>query len=202
VLLGLAGALLLVALIRWQTTLSLLGRYLIYSQPPQSADIILVLAGDFYGPRVIKAAELAKQGYAPLVLISGTPYRSGMEGEFAISFLAKQGYPTGWFESFGHNAHSTIEEAIALRGEFVRRHVKRAILVTSAFHSRRSSIVFHLFCPGVQFISVPAPDPNYHPDRWWIDDHSRALFYSEWSKIGGSVLMAYPKDRIGRLLGN
>ncbi len=52
-------------LIRWQTTLSFLGGYLVYSEPPQSADIILVLAGDFYGSRVLKAAELAKQGYAP-----------------------------------------------------------------------------------------------------------------------------------------
>ena len=66
-------------LIRWQPTLSFLGRYLVYSLPPQSADIILVLAGDFYGPRVLKAAELAKQGYAPVVLISGGPYQRGIE---------------------------------------------------------------------------------------------------------------------------
>jgi hypothetical protein len=30
----------------------------------------------------------------------------------------------------------------------------------------------------------------------------RALFYSEWTKIFGTVLMAYPKDLIGRLIGN
>jgi uncharacterized SAM-binding protein YcdF (DUF218 family) len=89
-LLVLVAALLVVALIRWQTTLSLLGRYLIYSEAPESADIILVLAEGFYGPRVLKAAELAKQGYAPLVLISGTPYQSGMEGEYAISFVASE----------------------------------------------------------------------------------------------------------------
>jgi uncharacterized SAM-binding protein YcdF (DUF218 family) len=149
------GALLLVALIRWQTTLSLLGRYLIYSQAPQSADIILVLAGDFYGPRVLKAAELAKQGYAPLVLISGGRYQDGMEGDYAIAFLATRGYSTRLFESFGHTARSTIEEAIALRNELRRRRVKRVLLVTSDFHSRRSSIVFRLFCPGIDFISVP-----------------------------------------------
>jgi uncharacterized SAM-binding protein YcdF (DUF218 family) len=136
-------------LIRWQTTLSFLGRYLVYSQPPQSADIILVLAGDFLGHRVLKGAELGKQGYAPLVLISGGPYQSGMEGDYAISFLAKLGYSTRLFESFGHHALSTIQEAIALRGELRRRYVKRVILVTSDFHSRRSSIVFRLFCPGM-----------------------------------------------------
>ncbi len=189
-------------LIRWQPTLSFLGRYLVYSLPPQSADIILVLAGDFYGPRVLKAAELAKQGYAPVVLISGGPYQRGIEGDYAIAFLATHGYSTHLFESFGHNARSTIEEAIALRGELRRRHVKRVILVTSDFHSRRSAIVFRLFCPGIDFISVPGPEPKFHADRWWMDDHSRALFYSEWTKIFGTVLMAYPKDLIGRLWGS
>ncbi len=189
-------------LIRWQTTLSFLGRYLVYSQPPRSADLILVLAGDFFGPRVFKAADLAKQGYAPLVLISGRPYDHGTEGDYAIAFLGTRGYSTRSFESFGHHAHSTIEEAIALRGELHRRHVKRVILVTSDFHSRRSAIVFRLFCPGIEFISVPGAEPNFHADRWWMDDHSRALFYSEWTKIFGTVLMAYPKDLIGRLLGS
>jgi uncharacterized SAM-binding protein YcdF (DUF218 family) len=125
-----------------------------------------------------------------------------MEGDYAITFLRTQGYPTRLFESFGHNAHSTIQEAIALRGELARRHVKRAILVTSDFHSRRSAIVFRLFCPGIDFISVPGPVPKFHADRWWMDDSSRALFYSEWTKIFGTVLIAYPKYLMGRQLGN
>ena len=200
-------ALFVVALIRWESTLSFLGRYLIDSQPPQSADLILVLAGNFYGPRVLKGVELVTAGYAPLTLISGTPYQGRPEdqvrpeGELAISFLAKQGYSARLFESFSENARSTIEEAIILRGELARRHVKRVILVTSTYHSRRSAIVFHLFCPGIDFISVPAPDPNYHPDGWWKDNNSRALFYSEWSKIAGTLVMAYPKDLVGRLVG-
>jgi uncharacterized SAM-binding protein YcdF (DUF218 family) len=198
----LLGILLVAGLIRWQTTRSFLGRYLVYSQRPQPADLILVLAGDFYGPRVLKAADLAKQGYAPLVLISGGPYDHGTEGEYAIAFLATRGYSTRPFESFGHHAHSTIEEAVALRGELYRRHVKRVILVTSDFHSRRSAIVFRLFCPGIGFISVPGAEPYFHADRWWMDDISRRLFYSEWTKIFGTVLMAYPKDLIGRLFGN
>ena len=91
----------------------------------------------------------------PVVLISGTPYQGRPEGEVAIEFLAKQGYPTRLFDSFAHNARSTIQEAVALRPELRRRHVQRVILVTSEFHSRRSSIVFGLFCPGIHFISVP-----------------------------------------------
>lgn len=186
-------ALLVVALIRWQATLSYLGSYLICSQAPQSADLILVLGGDFYGPRVFKGVELKKLGYAPTVLISSPPYRGRPEGEFAIAFLAEHGYPTDAIETFVHNARSTTEEAIALRGELARRGVKRVILVTAAFHSRRAAIVFWLFCPGIHFISVPAPDPFYHSNGWWRDETSRRLFYSEWAKIFGSALAEYPK---------
>ena len=142
------------------------------------------------------------QGYAPRVVISGTPYQQGRpEGDFAIAFLAQQGYPTRLFESFGQHAHSTIEEANVLCGELRRRRVRRVILVTSTYHSLRAAIVFRLFCPAVQFISVPGSDPIYHQDGWWKDESSRSIFFSEWTKILGTVLMIYPKDRIRRLLG-
>jgi uncharacterized SAM-binding protein YcdF (DUF218 family) len=175
-----------------------IGYSLICSQVPRHSDLILVLGGDFYGPRVFKAADLAMQGYAPLVLISGPPYggEGRPEGEFAIEFLTTHGYPRTLFAVFGHKATATVEEAIALVPELRRRRAKRVILVTSAYHSRRADLVIRLFCDnGIEFISVPAPDPFYTPERWWDDPGSRKLFYSEWIKIVGSVLWAYPKYR-------
>lgn len=197
-LLGFSG----IALFEWRACLSGLGNYLILSEAPQSADLILVLGGDFWGPRVLKGGDLGAAAYAPLVLISGGPYQGRPEGELAIAFLAQQGYRTGGMESFAHHAGSTIEEAKALRPELARRGVHRVLLVTSGFHSRRSAIVFHLFCPGIQFISVPAPDPHYRPDGWWLDASSRRIFFSEWAKILGTMLIVFPADRIaGMKLG-
>jgi uncharacterized SAM-binding protein YcdF (DUF218 family) len=193
VLIALTLAIALFAIVRWQATLAYFGSFLVYSEAPQPADLILVLAGDFYGPRVTKAAELAKQGYAPKVLISGTPYQGRPEGELAIAFLSKQGYRSDWFESFGHHARSTIEEALVLRPELKRRGVKRVILVTSGFHSRRAALVLWLICSGIHFISVPATDSFYQADQWWKNRGSRKLFFSEWSKIVGSLVTAYPE---------
>ena len=174
-----------------------IGNTLICSQSPRQADLILVLGGEFYGPRVFKAADLAVAGYAPLVLISGPPYRDGRpEGEFAVEFLTAHGYPKKLFAVFGHTAHSTVEEAVALAPELRRRRAKRVILVTNAYHSHRADIVVRLFCDsGIQFTSVPAADSFYTPERWWDDPGSRKLFFSEWSKIVGSVLFKYPKYR-------
>jgi uncharacterized SAM-binding protein YcdF (DUF218 family) len=181
-----------VLLIQWQTALSLLGSCLIDSEAPRPADLILVLGGDFWGPRVVKAAELSTLGYAPTVLISGPPYAGRPEGELAVDFLVKRGFRREMFAVFGHTAASTVAEALALRGELARRGVKRVILVTSSYHSRRAAIVFGLFCPGIRFTSVPASD-SFYAAGWWKSPISREIFFSEWSKIFGTLTIAYPR---------
>lgn len=196
-----AGLLAVIAIlaIRWQATLTALGNFLVDAQPPQPADLVLVLGGDFWGPRVLVGAELAKQRYAPIVLFSGPPYQGRPQGESSIDFLVQRGYPKDLFQVFAADADSTINEANDLRGELARRHVRRVLLVTSNYHSRRATIVLTLFCPGVKFISVPAPDTHYHVVKWWDDDSSRQLFFSEWSKILGSVAVVYPRYVVSRL---
>jgi uncharacterized SAM-binding protein YcdF (DUF218 family) len=196
-LLAIAVILLAILGIRWRSTLSGIGHLLIRSDAPESADLILVLGGDFWGPRVLKAAELGAQGYAPVVLLSSPPYAGRPEGELTIPFLAERGYSPALFQVFAHQAASTVAEAIAMRGELARRNAKRVILVTSAYHSRRAYLVFRLFCPGIRFLSVPAADPHYAPDTWWQKAASRDLFFSEVTKMLGSVLVAYPRYRLG-----
>jgi len=196
ILLLLTLALLAVAAIRWQATLNWLGNYLICSDPLEPADLILVMGGDFWGPRVSKAAQLGAQGLAPLVLISGPSYAGRPEGELAIEFLAQQGYPKDKFAVFAHNEPSTLGEVRLLASELARRGVKRVIVVTSSYHSRRCALLFRLFCPGIRFLSAPAPDSHYRAEDWWKDPGSHALFLSEWSKILGSLLIGYPSYRI------
>ena len=149
---------------------------------------------------MIKGADLGVRGQAPMVLISGAPYRNRPEGEFAIPFLTHLGYPRSLFESFGHHASSTIEESLALCPELRRRGVKKVLLVTSGYHSRRAAIVFGLFCPDIQFVTVGASEPVFVPSRWWMASKSRKLFFSEWFKICGTVLFEYPKYRLEKLL--
>ena len=194
------GALVLaaIALIRWQAVLNWLGSYLVCSDPREPADLVVVMGGDFWGPRVLTGAEIGAQGLAPLVLISGPPYNERPEGELAVEFLVKQGYPRSLFAVFAHDQPSTLGEVLALRGELMRRGVKRVIVVTSSFHSRRCLILFRLFCPGIRFLSAPAPDAGYQANGWWKNARSRQLFFSEWTKILGSVVIAYAAKWIGR----
>ena len=48
-----------------------LGEFLVHTETPSHADVIVVLAGDPSGHRILRAAELVKQGYASKVLVSG-----------------------------------------------------------------------------------------------------------------------------------
>jgi uncharacterized SAM-binding protein YcdF (DUF218 family) len=191
-LLWIAAVLVAVLALEWQALLTILGGVLVDSQPPQPADLILVLGGDFWGARVITAAELGYLGYAPVVLISSPPYAGRPAGELALDFMVQRGYPRDMFAIFPHGAPSTIPEALVLADELARRRVKQVLLVTSAYHSRRAAMVFRLFCPGIRFISIPAPDSNYDAQNWWKHEKSRQIFFSELIKIFGTVTIAYP----------
>jgi uncharacterized SAM-binding protein YcdF (DUF218 family) len=174
--------------------------FLICESQPKRADLILILGGDFYGPRVLKGAELAKDGFAPKAAISGPPYQGRPQGDVAIDFLVSRGYQRELFTVFANSAQSTIEEAVAVCPELKQRRARRVLLVTSKFHSRRSAIVFSLFCPSVQFISVPADDAHYDPQRWRTDPSSKKIFVDEWTKIIGTMFYAYPAYCLKRIL--
>jgi len=174
-----------------------LGEFLVETDKPECSDAILVLAGDFFGPRVLKGADLGVQGFAPRVLISGTGYGSRGESEQAIQFLVQKGYPKTLFLGLPHQAKSTIEEAIALAPQLQRLGIHRAILVTRASHSRRATLVFRLFCPNVRFRSAPAAENGFQARNWWKDPGSKERFCQEWLKILGTVLWKYPEFLAG-----
>ena len=104
-------------------------------------------------------------------------------------FAVEHGYPRNLFSVVRISAQSTIDEARALGHEFRRMGARRIILVTSNFHSRRTALVFRLFLPDFQFWIVPAPDADFDPRSWWKVRHSRDLFFSEYQKIFGTLLV-------------
>src|SRR5436305_8156338 len=89
-----------------------MGRGLVYDDGPGRADIAVVLAGDAEGLRVTGAAELARSGYVPAVIISGPPgiYEIN-EADAAIQYLVRKGYPQESFIPLKHQAKSTYAEA-------------------------------------------------------------------------------------------
>lgn len=140
------------------------------------ADALVVLGGGF-GDRAARAAELFRQGAAPKVIVSGT-------GDCTINLqlLTNAGVPASaiQLESRSKTTRENAEFSVSLlRADGVRR----AIVVTSWYHSRRALRCFRHYAPEIEFYSRPSYS-NYARSTW-----SRAGIWrdvrAEYMKIPG-----------------
>lgn len=174
---------LLLVLLPYHFWLTALGRYLVHSESPAPADMVVVLAGDFVGNRILTAADLVKRGIAPKALVSGPSEIYGLhESDLAIPFAVRHGYPESYFVALPNDARSTVAEAQVVIGELRREHAQRIDLVTSNFHTRRAGSIYRAAASDLEFHVVGAPDPYFTPDGWWKTRDGRKTFAFEWMK--------------------
>lgn len=160
-----------------------LGNYLVRADEPARADIAVVLAGDYFGYRMLEGAELVRQGFTGRILVSGPEGMYGYnEAELAIPFAVRSGYPESWFIPFPHKALSTREEAAIVVPELRKRNVRRCLLVTSNFHTRRAGGIFRAAAPDLEFRVIAAPDKLFRPGEWWRTREGQKRFVLEWMK--------------------
>jgi uncharacterized SAM-binding protein YcdF (DUF218 family) len=170
------------------TWMEAMGQYLVETDPPAKSDMIVVLGGDWFGNRILKAAELSKQGYAPHVLVSGGGYLYGKyEGDMAVPFAVSHGYDEKIFIKLLYPSSSTRDEAKAVIPELRRLGVKKYILVTTEFHTRRAGKIFRELAPDLELRVVPSPD-TLHWNNWWREREGRKTFLMEWTKTVTSTV--------------
>lgn len=168
--------------------LPMLGKGLIRDDGPAKADAIIVLAGDPFGHRIEKAAELVRRGYAPgVVLVSGPAGVYGFyESDLAIQFIVREGYPADWFVAVPNRARSTKAEAPILLAELRRRNVRSFLLVTSDYHTARSARIYAAteramgYTPAMRVVA--AGDEFFRADSWWHNRDAEKIVFSEWVK--------------------
>lgn len=159
--------------------LAAMGSYLVEAGPPHKADIALVLAGDSSGRRILKAAELVREGYVPKVLVSGPAGIYGnYECDLAIPFAVKAGFPKSYFVHFEHHALSTTEEAGVAANKLRQLGAHDILIVTSDYHTRRSLRAYRKAAPDLEFTTVAASDKYFTPDGWWHNrEGQKAMVY-------------------------
>jgi uncharacterized SAM-binding protein YcdF (DUF218 family) len=189
-LLKLVFALVLVCVSAYATRglwLCWIGYCLIHDDGPAKADCAVVLAGDPYGNRIVRGAELVQKGYVPMVLVSGPPGFYGVnEADLAIQFAVSKGFPREWFSPVRHRGLSTRGESKIILDELRQRKLHSFLLVTSDFHTARARRIFL----GVErekgyypkFRMVAAPDAFFVPNGWWHDREARKITLLEWVK--------------------
>ena len=157
-----------------------LGSLLVNDGPPVAADMIVVLAGDYPGDRVLKGAELAREGFAPKVIISNSAsVYSHTEAELGAEFVIRHGYSpelliiAGWF------SNSTADEAEAVIGELRKRGAHRILVVTSLWHTARARRIYRRLAPDLEIHMVGSSDPKWNNGNWWIEREGRKIYFLE-----------------------
>lgn len=173
--------------------LRVLGRALVHDDGPAKADIAVVLAGDYHGDRIRKAADLVRQGYVPGVLVDGPAgFYGENESTLAIRYIVSKGYPAAWFIDFPIRATSTQQEARLVLTELRRRNVRSYLIVTSDFHSARAARIFRASQKSMGYDAamrmVTASGPQFNADNWWHFREGRKTAFIEWSKTFGTAL--------------
>jgi len=156
------------------------------------ADAIVALAGDNRCNREKRAAELWRQGWADNVVVSGIRYSWGFHtGEAARKYVMSLGVP-GEKISMISGTLNTRTEARALEELMRERGWKSAIIVTSAFHSRRATYTVERAAPDRTFYSSPVPtgSPEWTPRAWWSrrdDVYITVREFASWANtlVGG-----------------
>jgi uncharacterized SAM-binding protein YcdF (DUF218 family) len=142
----------------------------IIEDPLEKADALLVLSDDnFYADRATRAAELFREGKAPLVVASGRRLRPNAGiAELMEHDLIERGVPKEKILRFAQDADSTKEEAEALAKLAKTRKWRKVIVVTSNYHTRRARYIFRrVFPQDIETRVASARDGDFDPERWW-----------------------------------
>lgn len=156
--------------------------------PLEKSDAIIELSIDnFYADRATKAAELYREGLAPLVVASGVRLRpyAGI-AELMEHDLFERGVPKDKVLRYAHDAENTREEAEVLAKLAAQKNWKRVIIVTSNYHTRRTRYIFRRVFPANIEVSVAgARDGDFEPEHWFEKRKSIKQFMGE---VGGMVV--------------
>lgn len=164
--------------------LSALGNALVENDGVQKAQAAVVLGGDGNGVRILRAAQLAQAGYVPLVAVDGPKSLLGHESDADIQYAELHGFPSGLFHAIllAPDIDSTRAEARCVDKYLKSQNIRKILLVTSNYHTRRAAYWFRKEIPGLDVVAIPAADPMFVPDSWWTYREGQKTFVLEWLK--------------------
>jgi uncharacterized SAM-binding protein YcdF (DUF218 family) len=164
------------------------GSFLVEDDGPRKADVAVVLGGDEYGSRILTAAEFARKGYVPYVLVS-FPARFGV-CDSGTGYAVSKGYPATLFRDLPNRLTSTRAEVAFLDRYFKEHEIHKILLVTSSYHTHRAAWLMRQQDHSLEIAAEPAPDPYFTPTTWWMNREGMKTFLWEWVKTVASWMGA------------
>jgi len=161
------------------------GRRLVYDE---NGAILDSFVAGFSLERVQAGARIAKKTGLPVLVSSGTPDgKLPTEAEAIRRVLSEDfGVEAKWLEDRSRN---TVENAEFTAAMLRPKNIRKVILVTSAFHMRRSKMLFERFGMEVIPLAVnPIPVPPEFDFRSLIPNAPALLgSYYAFNEMGGYV---------------
>lgn len=170
---------LLLLLLAWVILAWVAARALMVNAEIGSADALVVLSGSSsYVERTQRAAELYRQGRAPVVLLTNDHTRGGWSSALqtnpffvdrAIDELTKQGVPAERIRIVPGVAASTQSEAVIVKDYAASQGLRSILIITSAYHSRRALGTFRKTFEGTGVVIGLEPSSSASPAAfWWL----------------------------------
>jgi uncharacterized SAM-binding protein YcdF (DUF218 family) len=162
----------------------------------EPSDAIIELSGG-EGDRDLETADLFLARAAPLVVLTterasaALPelLRRNVKVERPVEqrrrYLREMGVPDSAIVVLTDQAKSTVDEASIVTAWIKTRQIRRVIIVSSSFHTRRAGHIFEWMLRGTGVIVRvrPAAHDRYKPDSWWTDRNTLLTGFVEWQKM-------------------
>lgn len=155
-------------------------RFLTVDQELEQADVIIALSGGT--ERELYAAELYRLGYAPRIIMSGIAPGAQSMARRAIEV----GVPCSGIV-IEDKSESTYDNAVFTREIVLQQNFKSAIVVSSAYHMRRSKMVFErvfkgtgvklVFCAAKGTGLCPGSYPVNYDNQLIVEEYIKLLYY-------------------------
>jgi len=165
---------------------------------PTKSDAIVVLSGRY--ERTMYAADLYREGYAPVVVLSDAVADAGSarlaalgirlpsSEEIQRQILRAKGVPQEKIETLGPLARSTADEAATIAARYGQPG-RRILVVTSPSHVLRARLIISRALEGRGATLVVCATPYEElPDRWWKSQDAARDVLLEWSKLAFYLL--------------
>ena len=162
-------------------------RVLVHEDPLVKADAIVVLAGG-KGSRIEAAARLYREGFGEKLIFSGfRVYPETYTSSLMKTYALKLGVPEVNIITYNPDVEvSTRGESLANLELLKMNRMKKFIIVTSAYHTRRTNLIYKravsLLEYDVEFLVYPAPDPYVPINSWWKIRTGQKAIFSEYVK--------------------
>ena len=186
-----------VVLLLWPFAAWAAAKFLVVAAPVEHADAIVLLSGSSsYKERALRAAELFGAGEASRIILtndgqqgswSNTLQRNPFYYESTLAELNRLGVPRERVDVLLEPVSNTYEEALLVRSHIEKQQIRTILVVTSAYHSRRSLWTYRRVLSdngvriGLESARVGWQTPS--PWTWWLGFRGWQIVPTEYFKL-------------------